>query len=152
MTETLAGIISVFCSDRVAVTTTSGMNVISSLIGLSVSAKTIPGTRSKSMSVFLNFTAIAKLLSQAGGLLESGHKKTRTEKHRSGDFPFLSSDLASCPGPRRQHGDSSGRSSDLRFVLLTAPSRFRDIVQWRLAVFVLAYSGGPVSEFNGVPY
>jgi hypothetical protein len=44
----------------------------------------------------------------------------------------------------------SDRFSDFRIGLLAAPSR--PIGQWQPAVFVPEYSGGPVPDFNGVPY
>jgi len=44
----------------------------------------------------------------------------------------------------------SGRSSDFRIILLTAPSQ--PLASDNLAAFVLEYSGGPVPESHGVPY
>ena len=47
---------------------------------------------------------------------------------------------------------SPGRSSDFQINLLAAPSHSVVAEQWLVAAFVPDYSGGPVPEFNGVPY
>jgi len=57
---------------------------------------------------------------------------------------------------REGYSVGSGRSSDLRINLLTAPSHMTRILsrdlQWLFAVFVPDYSGGPIPVSHGVPY
>jgi hypothetical protein len=46
----------------------------------------------------------------------------------------------------------TGRSSDLRIILLSAPSHPAKTEQWQLADFVPDYSGGTAPESHGIPY
>lgn len=47
---------------------------------------------------------------------------------------------------------ATGRSSDSRLIPFSAPSRPDNPASDVIALAVPGYSGGPVSEFNGVPY
>ena len=46
----------------------------------------------------------------------------------------------------------TGRSSDSRINLLSAPSHQAEARQWHNADFVTGHSGGTASDFNGIPY
>ena len=47
---------------------------------------------------------------------------------------------------------TSGRFSDCRIFLLTAPSQPAWADKWYVAAFVPEYSGGTVPDFNGIPF
>jgi hypothetical protein len=71
---------------------------------------------------------------------------------RSGDFPFYPQDLQATPCPREYR-------PPVQAGLLTFGSSYQPRLpipcsakQWHCAAFVPDYSGGPVPDFNGVPY
>jgi hypothetical protein len=51
---------------------------------------------------------------------------------------------------RGKQSECSSRSSDFWIILLASPSP--EDPEWFFAAFIPNYSGGPVSDFHGIPY
>jgi hypothetical protein len=85
-------------------------------------------------------------------LLKKQKGKPADPKIQSRRFPFFIFKILSRTVlfAEENNPNRSSRSSDSRITLLAAPSP--DDPEWFAAAFIPSYSGGPVSDFHGIPY
>jgi hypothetical protein len=94
------------------------------------------------------FTSFQNLFKVMGG---PGQKKPGLKLINPGISLFYPQDLDGILLSAKRYAlYGSSRSSDSRIILLAVPSH--SLEQWFNTAFVPDHSGGPVPDFNGVPY